>query len=303
MAAVMGIASRSSPCCHLRSGRQKAIASAGGPAGSVIDILGGRAVADPACMPACRLATVLYLGPDVEHREVAILTLDRSSRLCSGSPASGSSRLHVDVRLVQRRGARFLRDVTLHLVVARGDGACSSAGRSTPRWNAAAALREAPFLKLGLADAAKPARVSTPLSTRRDSQPWPRPDSPRRPRCDGGKDAPVSEVHSSISSWVALDVGAKALEIGAKPLLHGAEPGLARIGIGSHAAQLEQVVFDLLELECVDVPLGLRPSRAPRRLERGELGGASPASSARASVAVLLPECRASRLSRACSSS
>ena len=63
---------------------------------------------------------------------------------------------------------------------------------------------------------------------------------------DGREDPPVEEVPFLDLVVVALAVCPKALEVGAQPILHDAEPRLARIGVRPDAAELEQVVLDLL---------------------------------------------------------
>ena len=105
----------------------------------------------------------------------------------------------------------------------------------------------------------KPAAVSALLSTSRHIQPWPLSGLAFVGAADGREDASASELPFLDLVVVALDVGAELTQVFEEAVLGCREPGLGRIAVGVDAAQVDQVVLELLEDQGIDVALGLVP--------------------------------------------
>jgi hypothetical protein len=88
---------------------------------------------------------------------------------------------------------------------------------------------------------------------------------------DGGEDAPVDVVPLLDLIVVPIDVRPELLEIRTQALLDRVPPRIARVDVRANPAELEQVVFDLVEDQRADVALRLVPVGHLARLESDEL--------------------------------
>jgi len=116
-------------------------------------------------------------------------------------------------------------------------------------------------------------------------------------RCE----APAAAEVPLLDLFVPIfDVGAEAVEIVAKPLLDRAQPCLLRVVAGVDTALIEEVVFDLLEDQRVEVAPRLAPIRCLAASPTSSI--ANPASRARANTEAGAPAMSLS-WSSVCSSS
>ena len=118
----------------------------------------------------------------------------------------------------------------------------------------------------------KPAAALALESTSRLSQPWPMSGfawSSKLPI--EAKMRPSRKSHSSIWSW-SLSMSSRKLRRSScsRALTVSIQPSL-RVAFGVDAAEHEQVVFDLVDDQRVDVTLGFGPVGRLARLERDEL--------------------------------